>query len=423
MKRINKFKCTDKYKKQAFISRIDDLNLPLEKMIMNYEKLLEDHTILIPNIEAENKTREIDFLMNHIESLINELDFFLRDERKKRHIQLTKEISDQLDENMIDIDELYDRVLFGNSFRNTVDELSLKQIHENELHETSHVNYKFKNKECKENKDHENSTSSKNLYVRKSDKNIQSAYLRNIKNKNCFKILKNTSKENNNDKDTYDNKLKFINKKKDLKLKNNKRNDKKDRFNRNNSGLIKRILISSKLGFKRLNSLIFRKNKIKVRHRNEYIETDNNVDGLNNVNCFKCYNKTNADNSNICYICKSVYHTYCINLKVKNLGSKLSEKVCNYCIKLIMTKEICKKNNTNINILNDTNDSIFDYNYEFEADVKNNQNITLEEEQIPNVNYKCQRLEYGIRKFSNDFNINNTLFLECINKLISKDNI
>ena len=55
--------------------------------------------------------------------------------------------------------------------------------------------------------------------------------------------------------------------------------------------------------------------------------------------------------------------------------------------------------------------------------LKNNQNITLEEEQIPNVNYKCQRLEYGIRKFSNDFNINNTLFLECINKLISKDNI
>lgn len=417
MKRINKFKSVDKYKRQAFIKRIDELNLPLDKLIMNHEKLLEDHTILIPNIDTENKTREVDFLVNHIESLINELDFFLREERKKNYINMTKEISQNLDEDMIDIDELYDRVLFGNSFDSTVEEL----IFNKNLNENKSFNSKSKTKESLDNTKNKKT---ENLVFKKSDKLLKEEYLKNIKNKNCFKILKNGSKENKMEKvlneDKF-NKLKFKNKNTDYDNTYYKRNvmnliGKKSKYLKN-SGLVKRIYVSSKLGIKRVNSLILRKNKIKVRHRNENLDSDTLNEDQIYINCYKCYNKTNNDNSNFCNSCKSVYHTYCVNLKTNDLNG-INDKICNYCINSIVTKESCKKNGTNINILND---SVFEYNFDYDSDIKT-QNFSKEDMTSQNINYKCQRLEYGLRKFSNDYSIDNSLFLECINKLLYKEN-
>jgi hypothetical protein len=450
--RVNSFKYSEEKINKSFKKRIDELILTMPNSVKskNAENLLEAQTIVLPQIPNENKTREIANTLNHIESLCLELDFYEREKRKQYYVDLIEALSDEIDEEKIDIEDLKDRILFGNSFNNTAFLLERKQKYESLLKTGQYKsNFSYK-KNSYQKKDNKNSNNSKVLGVKRR-KMINSSGIKIINSLYSLSSFSLTKKKNVNSNFSYNNNnnKSRLNDKKDesdffnLNETNNSCNNYNNTILNNDKNispakqgnykkqkLVKRGSTCNTKSVDQENNFSFDAAfnpsliRNKINSNENFINTNTaSISSSINTRCFKCFNLINLDNISTCSICNANYHSYCENIKlVKTVKDALQiqsqsegesqfeeKRICNYCIYVTQQynneSEIKMSNNIS-NIINSNSD------YE-NVDVSS----PLIESQIPNIKYKCQRLEDGIIKFNSQYGINNYLFLKYSREL------
>ena len=94
------------------------MNLPDDIKYLNAKNLLETETVIMPQLNIDNKTKEIHDLIYEIDSTIQELEFFRKQQRKEYMIKLIKKVSYLMNEDMIDVEDLKDYRLFGDAMNN-----------------------------------------------------------------------------------------------------------------------------------------------------------------------------------------------------------------------------------------------------------------------------------------------------------------
>lgn len=498
--KLHNIKHSEKELKRLFKSRIDELmlQLPQELKTRNAEYLLTDYSVLIPNIPNEYKTREIANTLSHIESLLQDLEYYERTKRKHYYMDLIQALTDEMDEDLIDIDELKDREIFGNSFNNVCqnhlrnayisDLISKGILPENYLTKTN-INKKAKKDKKSKSKSSVNvsNNSNKNKFLgikrRKPINSGNSEY--NNKSLNClsYKILKNTSTTHNSSSNKKRNKSKSTPKFNNIEsnidnssLRNSNNNDlllnsdimnSKDIINRDNSMSISNNIVNSNINNSNdsnneANRTILNSSKIQksISKHNRKNENNNNAgilhsnlannnihkkvnnlfdfslneesreENSNNKRCYNCFSYLVPNDKNTCSVCKSCYHSYCQNLpsikvEASNTQETKERVICNYCLNIIAYKK--NKNEPDLNIissitsklsnssaLNSNTNDILNYNKG-----NNIESITpITENDIPNIIFKCQRLEDGFNMFKN--NTSNSLFLKFTQEIVKE---
>lgn len=105
-----------KRRRQTFEHRMKTIiEIPNEIKEKYTKKCLEDEYSL-PTILQLDKTEcnsKLITLKDEIDEIVNELEYFQRETRKKRIIRLMEVIADNFDENSFDVDELMDFYFFG----------------------------------------------------------------------------------------------------------------------------------------------------------------------------------------------------------------------------------------------------------------------------------------------------------------------
>jgi hypothetical protein len=337
-----------------------------------------------------------------------------------------------MDEEKIDIEDLKDRILFGNSFNNTA--LLLERKHnldnlvKNGFYKTNYSNKTSGNYLTKESR---NSNKNGNFLGVKRRKMINSSGVRVINSLYSLSSVSiNKRNLNNNNQYHYNNSKQIEERKNDNENYNhNKTNDDSNLPNNEKSKspakqgnykkqkLVKRGSICSL----ETNDLENNFNLDSPFHpyliKNKSTVVENKTNSINK-RCFKCFNIINHDNLISCSVCNTNYHSYCENIKSVKLVNDSSQhssdvcsekKICNYCIYVTLqcnTENEVKMSNNISNIIN----SNLDYeNVDASTPIK--------ESLIPNIKYKCQRLEDGIIKFNSQFGMNNYLFLKYSREL------
>lgn len=430
--RVNSVKYSEEKMNKAFKKRIDELilTMPSEVKCKNAENLLEAQTIVLPQIPNENKTREIANTLNHIESLLFELDFYEREKRKQYYVDLIEALSDEIDEEKIDVEDLKDRVLFGNTFNNTALILERKEKYNN-LIKSGYYKTSFSNKNTTnfQNKDSKNSGKNRNFLGVKRRKMINSTGVRIINSLYSLSSLSIT-KKNMTSNSFNQSKYEEEGKNENDYFKLNENNGNSGYANEKTKSPVKQGNYKKQKLIKRGSTANLESKELDNNFSLDsqfypYLTKNKNIaENTSNAvskRCFKCFNMINLDNLVTCSVCNTNYHSYCENIKVVKVTEDsvqsisadpiVSErKICNYCIYVTQQSNIesdVKMNNANIsNIIN----SNLDYeNVEIISPIK--------ESQIPNIKYKCQRLEDGIIKFNSQYGMNNYLFLKYSREL------
>jgi hypothetical protein len=112
------------YKKKVFKDRLEGyLNIPFELKNKITKLLLQDETTYL-NLEKV-KSEQIE----EVHLILNELELFERENRKRKHIFLLEKLAEQFEEDTIDINELTDFIFFGDKLSNIEKRHLLKEKH------------------------------------------------------------------------------------------------------------------------------------------------------------------------------------------------------------------------------------------------------------------------------------------------------
>ena len=101
------------YKKKLFCDRIDNyIEIPYEIKNKISESFLDSSTYLLPVQEQNDKDKQM--LIDEIGLILDELEMFEREKRKRKLVMVMEKIADCLDNDDITEEELTDRLFFGN---------------------------------------------------------------------------------------------------------------------------------------------------------------------------------------------------------------------------------------------------------------------------------------------------------------------
>jgi hypothetical protein len=107
------------YKKRVFRDRIEGyLNLPHAiKNKVTMSLLQDENTFILPEkVKTDNKDGLR--IVDEVRMILNELEIFERENRKKKQMYLLEKLSEQLADDFLDVDELTDFVFFGDKLCN-----------------------------------------------------------------------------------------------------------------------------------------------------------------------------------------------------------------------------------------------------------------------------------------------------------------
>ena len=393
-----------KERKKRFGYRLKNsiIEIPTEIKYKNVNKLLETKTILLPELPSHLKTREIASNLSHIEQILQEIEFFEREKRKKYYETLIDKISNIMDENLIDIEDLKDSILFGNSFDNIVNEGLLTSFNLN--------SFLFIIENSKDLKIHHKL---RKMHSRKRGTQLLRTIKIENKSKQLCKIEKNNKVEFKNNMEKQ--KLDLL---KDPLITQN--TNKKIIFNTTNTvktaNTMKEPSQTSTTPFQKSGSIA--SNSTGNKH---FSIQKTPCERIKESKCFKCFNLLSNSLQNKCICCQAQYHSTCeliksykiLNENEKNDENRTNLKsICNYCIKIISQKQISKHSSQNIKLIEEMEENLI-------KSIKSG-SILLKQNDLIQLNYKCHKLEEGIIKLNSLNNSNNHLFMKFTHKFIGE---
>lgn len=442
--------------KKIFLSRLKYIvDYPKEIKQQNIENLQDSSTILLPEIPSHMKTREIASTLTHIQQIINELEFFKRERRRKYFENLIKKTANIMNEDLIDVDELKSYVLVGYSNNNE------RKMKENEKEKKNllsffdllkekekkisiryikrlmrsrykgkkimlclkivfnkNENYNENDNEIRKNEsDHEKSISKYNRYRQSSNSNEKMISVSmNNKSRTLKMNYNNHISSIGNQSNTVPNKFLFntINKQTNqssqlyIDNKTNANTSIVNTYNASNKG----IFHTSK---EQKPEIFMKKNYFLIQK----IEKGNKS---NEFKCYKCFNSVysgieNTSNSSTmskekCFICNAIYHLKCLEfksvlIKKSSFDSKSKAKpqqsivLCIYCFKNSIDNKIISGSGCEIGNEVDGLDGEAGMFYINDYDLKC-------------LSFKCFNFSEGVSKINSSFGVSNFLFMKTI---------
>jgi hypothetical protein len=107
------------YKKRVFRERVADaMEIPSELKSKITKSLLQDETTYIVPEKVKTDNKEKLQIVDEVHMILNELEVFERENRKRKQMYLLEKIAEQIDEDFISTEELTDFVFFGDKLCN-----------------------------------------------------------------------------------------------------------------------------------------------------------------------------------------------------------------------------------------------------------------------------------------------------------------
>lgn len=421
-----------KFHKNYFQANQQEIfQLPEEIKTLNTLKLVENYTTILPEVPSEYKTREVTSTLGHIDNLIQEIDFYQRQRRKSYLCTLMEKLAEHMDESMINVDDLKDYQLLGNSLKNIEYSYLHKSKEQNSKDSKSQL--KTKNITCiKITKQQQGVDVPFNVYLqlkrRKSTSRSRGTkYLNSIIaiEENKFILLNSIKDDRTGDKGYFIKNIDVLESyRKSGQNINLERAKVKPIFGTSNDKpqLSKEASGSSK----HKSNALFNTFKTFNIEKTGYLN-DKSREGR----CYKCFNYILTDSFNKCVVCNAKYHNSCktmIDLKIETSQQQISKfkyayisvnsKVCSFCHKIVLQK---LSSNANINPkLGMDMKSGEDEENEIAMNNSTLREILIKQHDLPAINYKCQKLEDGIIKLNSQNNMNNYLFMKFAHKLMKE---